>query len=94
MNLIPQIRGQVLPFAPTPKILSPMSRPLRIELPGAYYHVTSRGDRREPMFEDDSDVAALLGVLKEGMHRFDAEVLHTRRANLSQLMPHLNGMVT
>jgi hypothetical protein len=26
-----------------------MSRPLRIEFPGADYHVTSRGDRREPI---------------------------------------------
>ncbi|NEV65280.1 transposase, partial [Thiorhodococcus minor] len=25
-----------------------MARPLRIEFPGALYHVTSRGDRREP----------------------------------------------
>ena len=44
-----------------------MSRPLRIEFPGAIYHVTSRGDRREPIFEDESDRAALLGVLEEGM---------------------------
>lgn len=52
-----------------------MSRPLRIEFPGAIYHVTSRGDRREPIFEDDSDRAALFGVLEEGMQRFDAQVL-------------------
>ena len=49
-----------------------MSRRLLIEFPGAIYHVTSRGDRREPIFEDDSDRAALLGVLEEGMHGFDA----------------------
>lgn len=30
-----------------------MGRPLRIEFPGAVYHVTSRGDRREPIFVDD-----------------------------------------
>ena len=30
-----------------------MARPLRIEFPGAVYHVTSRGDRREPIFVDD-----------------------------------------
>jgi putative transposase len=30
-----------------------MSRPLRIEFPGAIYHVTSRGDRREPIYQDD-----------------------------------------
>ena len=31
-----------------------MSRPLRIEFPGALYHVTSRGDRLEPIYEDDA----------------------------------------
>jgi len=28
---------------------------LRIEFPGAVYHVTARGDRREPIYEDDGD---------------------------------------
>jgi hypothetical protein len=34
-------------------MLLPMSRPLRIEFPGACYHVTARGDRREAIYEDD-----------------------------------------
>lgn len=102
-----ETRGQVFPFAPTPAIIRPMSRPLRIEFPGAMYHVTSRGDRSEPIVDDDSGQAALLGVLKEGMQCFDAQVLafclsgnhyhfvlHTCRANSSRLMRHLNGVVT
>jgi hypothetical protein len=32
-----------------------MSRPLRIEYPGAVYHVTSGGDARRPIFADDKD---------------------------------------
>jgi len=32
-----------------------MARPLRIEFSGALYHVTSRGDRREAIFEDDQN---------------------------------------
>lgn len=52
-----------------------MSRPLRIEFPGAVYHVTSRGDRREPIFEDDVDREALLTTVERAMQRFDAEVL-------------------
>ncbi len=32
-----------------------MSRPLRIELPGAVYHVTARGDGRQSIFDDDDD---------------------------------------
>jgi putative transposase len=35
-----------------------MSRPLRLEFPNALYHVTSRGDRREPIYEDDADRVA------------------------------------
>jgi putative transposase len=84
-----------------------MARPLRIEFPGAIYHVTSRGDRREPIFVDDVDRESLLAVLAAGMARFDAQVLayclmgnhyhfvlHTRQANLSALMRHVNGVYT
>ena len=52
-----------------------MARPLRIEFPGAVYHVTSRGDRREAIFEDDADREALLGVVAQTFERFDASVL-------------------
>src|SRR5574338_76778 len=40
-----------------------MSRPLRLEFSGALYHVTSRGDRREAIYEDDEDRALFLEVL-------------------------------
>lgn len=84
-----------------------MARPLRIEFPGALYHITSRGDRREDIFVDDADRVRLLGVVAQGMARFDAQVLayclmgnhyhfvlHTRQGNLSALMRHLNGVYT
>ena len=32
-----------------------MVRKLRVEYPGAMYHVMNRGDRREPIFKDDQD---------------------------------------
>jgi len=32
-----------------------MGRKLRVEYPGAIYHVMNRGDRREPVFLDDQD---------------------------------------
>ena len=82
-----------------------MARPLRIEFPGAVYHVTSRGDRREPIVLGDEDREDLLGVLGQALHRFDAcalawclmdnhyhFVLHTRQPNLSLLMRHVNGV--
>lgn len=84
-----------------------MARPLRIEFPGAIYHITSRGDRREPIFEDDEDRHGFLTVVGQAMERFDANVLayclmdnhyhlvtRTRRANLSRLMQQLNGVYT
>ena len=84
-----------------------MSRPLRIEFPGAVYHVTSRGDRREPIYRNDADRALQLEVLAQAVDRFDATVLawcqmgnryhlvlHTRQPNLSRFMRHLNGVYT
>ena len=32
-----------------------MARKLRVEYPGAVYHVLNRGDRRGPIFKDDAD---------------------------------------
>jgi hypothetical protein len=32
-----------------------MARKLRVQYPGAIYHVMNRGDRREAIFEDDAD---------------------------------------
>jgi putative transposase len=97
------VRSWLLP--PPPAILRSISRPLRIEFPGAMYHATSRGDRRELIFDDDSDRAALLSVLGECMQRFDAQglayclmgnhghfVLHTHPVNLSRLTRHPNGV--
>ena len=40
-----------------------MARPLRIEFEGALYHVTSRGDRREAIYEDDDDRQQFLALL-------------------------------
>ena len=47
-----------------------MARPLRIEYPGALYHVTSCGDRHEAIFDDDQDRTAFLNFLGEVISRF------------------------
>ena len=39
-----------------------MTRPLRLEFAGAFYHVTSRGDRREDIFLNDDDRRVWLEV--------------------------------
>lgn len=48
-----------------------MARPLRIEFAGAVYHVISRGDRQEPIYEDDKDREAFLQALAEVVERFN-----------------------
>jgi len=40
-----------------------MARPLRLEIPGALYHVTARGNRRESIYQDDKDWRAFLFLL-------------------------------
>ena len=47
-----------------------MSRPLRLEFAGACYHLTARGDRQEPIFDDDGDRLVFLDLLaKEVLQR-------------------------
>ena len=84
-----------------------MARPLRIEFPGALYHVTSRGDRQEKIYREDDDRRGFLRILGQVAERFDARVLayclmgnhyhlvmQTRQANLSRCMRQLNGVYT
>ena len=42
-----------------------MTSPLRLELPGGVYHVTSRGDGREDIYLSDVDRVTWLEVLAE-----------------------------
>ena len=84
-----------------------MSRPLRIEFDGALYHVTTRGDRREAIYEDDTDREQFLGVLGEVAECFNWHchayclmsnhyhvVIGTPDGNLSKGMRQLNGVYT
>jgi REP element-mobilizing transposase RayT len=84
-----------------------MSRPLRIEYPGAVYHVTSRGDARRPIFADDTDRMLFLDVLASMVSRFNwlchafclmnnhyHLLIETPEGNLSRGMRHLNGVYT
>src|SRR5437868_1674557 len=42
-----------------------MARKLRVEYPGAVYHLMNRGDRREPIFLEDRDRQLFLETLGE-----------------------------
>ena len=51
-----------------------VARPLRINLAGAWYHVTGRGNGGEPIFRGDADRHRFLGLLSELPERFSLEV--------------------
>ena len=46
-----------------------MARSIRIEYPGAFYHVMARGNRREAIFFDDDDRRFFLQTLSEACVR-------------------------
>jgi hypothetical protein len=46
-----------------------MPRKLRVQYPGAIYHLMNRGDRREKIFHDDEDQHRFLITLAEGLRQ-------------------------
>ena len=48
-----------------------MARPLRIEYPGAVYHVTSRGNEKKPVFKDEADRQSFLNTLQHVNKRYN-----------------------
>ncbi|MFB1490926.1 MULTISPECIES: transposase [unclassified Thiocapsa] len=86
-----------------------MARPLRLEFPGALYHVTSRGNERRPIFlgDADTDRGTFLDTLSQTVERFNwichayclmtnhyHLVVETPDGNLSKGMRQLNGVYT
>jgi len=84
-----------------------MARPLRLELAGGLYHITSRGDGREDIYRTDADRNLWLTVLGQVCQRFNWVchawcqmdnhyhlLIETPEANLSKGMRQLNGVYT
>lgn len=84
-----------------------MARPLRIELSGGLYHVTSRGDRREDIYDGKQDCEAWLTIFGNVCERFNwichaycqmtnhyHIVAETPEGNSSKGMRQLNGVYT
>lgn len=80
-----------------------MARPLRVDIAGAWYHVTSRANRREALFRSDEDRKGFLARVAELEERFGVEIhafvlmsnhyhllLKLRSANLSRAIQWLN----
>jgi len=84
-----------------------MARPLRINLPGGWYHVMNRGLRRWQIYAEPDDYRLFLDTLQEACARFRVLagayclmpnhyhlLLKTPEANLSRFMRHLDGVYT
>lgn len=84
-----------------------MSRPLRLQYPGALYHVTSRGNARQAIYTDPVDYTLWLSVLASVLERAHWRcyayclmpnhyhlLIETPDGNLSMGMRHLNGLYT
>jgi putative transposase len=84
-----------------------MARPLRLEYPGAVYHLTSRGNAKQDIFVDDTDRKIFLRLLGETVTHFGWRLYayclmgnhhhllaETPEPNLSRGMRDLNGTYT
>ena len=76
-----------------------MARPLRIQYPGAYYHVVCRGNKRQKIFLDEYDRHQFLKILRESLGIYSVVLffyvlmdnhfhvgVQTIKANLSEFM--------
>ena len=80
-----------------------MARPLRILFPGAFYHLTNRGNERKAIFRDDEDRRQFIDLLHRSLDIYSV-VLHsfvlmnnhwhllaqTPLGNLSEFMRYFN----
>jgi putative transposase len=80
-----------------------MARPLRIQYENAYYHVTCRGNARQPIFSSDADRSAFIDLLGRSVDIYQTEILayvlmdnhfhllvKTPLGNLQEFMRHFN----
>lgn len=80
-----------------------MARPLRIQYPGAFYHITNRGNERKPIFRDDADRSRFLEILAQSVANYQVVVhsfvmmsnhyhllVETPLGNLAEFMRHFN----
>ena len=52
-----------------------MPRPIRVEFPGAVYHVMARGNERRDIYRDDRDRRRFLETVGEMVEQFGVRVL-------------------
>ena len=83
-------------------IALPISRPLRIQYPDAWYHIMNRGGKYKAVFEDKNDYSMFLDLLQETVEIFHIKVssfclmqnnyhllIQTPEANISRTIRHI-----
>ncbi|GBE39185.1 transposase IS200 like protein [bacterium BMS3Bbin08] len=84
-----------------------MARPLRIQYPGAVYHITCRGNAKTDIYKDDKDRNSFLEILSESQNIHSIIIysyvlmsnhyhllIETPKGNLSEYMRHFNMRYT
>ncbi len=84
-----------------------MARPLRIQYPGAVYHITCRGNARQDIYKDKKDRKAFLEILTNSQKIYSITIysyvlmnnhyhllIETPKGNISDYMRHLNMRYT
>ncbi|MDY6950964.1 MAG: transposase [Thermodesulfobacteriota bacterium] len=84
-----------------------MARPLRIEYPGAWYHVMNRGRRSEQVFHERKDYETCVALLKESSEMWNIRgaayclmtnhchlLVQTPGGDIARAMRHINGVYT
>ena len=84
-----------------------MARPLRIQYPGAMYHVTCRGNERKEIFRCDQDRKEFLDLLAQSVNIYNIKIysyvlmnnhfhllVETPLGNLGEFMRHFNIIYT
>jgi REP element-mobilizing transposase RayT len=64
-----------------------MLRAMRVEFPGAIYHVMDRGDRREDIFVNDVDRQDFLKTLADACQKTAWQIHGTTQAAAPGLVP-------
>jgi putative transposase len=96
--------ARALPRRPRRLYAGEVSRPLRIQFPGALLHVGARGNRRATVYHDDQDYGLFEALFRRVLDDLGWSchvyclmpnhyhlVIQLRDANLSLGMQHLNG---
>ena len=84
-----------------------MARPLRIEYPGAFYHVTARGNERKRIYFTKRDYLKFREYIEDAQAKYGCllhvyvfmtnhyhMILETPQANISKVMHFINGSYT